>query len=466
MKTLIKRRRAPRRDGIKMGTLTRRYHALSPPAPHIFAIHLLTVLILATTTAFPALPQVVQVDAQPLLLLTQRLTEALQTMGSPLSADQTSTLTALNTETDDAKITAGIQRVLDPLCVATVELGQDTINVTPGVTAEVEENGWRTMLVKVLNHAGVQTPLYIESPNARPIPHGPQNDIVNRWMSLSVYNGRPMNANLSGLGLEYRILQISSTRPGERMARIEFTAELPDPKYSSFIRKWHFGKDADGWGNLHDLAMEVRDNAMQLTATGNDPYLSAPVQAHGGKMVLRFRGRTESSGSGQMFWWTSQIPQPDGQRQKSFQLNPGRDEEFAIEFSVEGDLRGVRLDPLQGKGAFRIDWISLEYVPGENGAKAGTNVNVRTVPSTAVTFEVNDADGTACMAAFEIRDSHGRIYPAQPKRLAPDFFFHPQIYRETGEGIRLPRGVYTVKCSHGPESIVETRTLSVGAEPL
>ena len=31
---------------------------------------------------------------------------------------------------------------------------------------------------------------------------------------------------------------------------------------------------------------------------------------------------------------------------------------------------------------------------------------------------------------FIIRDQ-GRVYPSQAKRLAPDFAFHPQVYRAT-----------------------------------
>ena len=39
--------------------------------------------------------------------------------------------------------------------------------------------------------------------------------------------------------------------------------------------------------------------------------------------------------------------------------------------------------------------------------------------------------------AFVIRDKHGRVYPARSKRLAPDFYFHEQIYRGDGETVRL-----------------------------
>ncbi len=413
------------------------------------------------------LPMAGRVDAQPLLVLTQRLGEALQAVGAPLSAETAEELAALKQESDDARITGGTQRLLDPLCVAAVEIAADgSVKVSAAQPVEVEEQGWRTMLIKVVNHSGVQARLRVASPNARPIPHGPREEIAHRWLSLSPYDGRPLDANLSGLGLEYRVVQISSTTVGERQARLEFSASIAGDRDSRVIRQWRFGKDADGWGSLNDLAMDVRGNALHLRATGDDPYFSAPVESRGGRMVLRFWGRPDGPGVGQVFWWTDQQPQPDGSRQVTFQLAPGHDQEYAIEFPVEGNLRGVRLDPLQGKGTFRIDWMSLEYAAGESGLWAGVNVPVRTVPATKVSFVVTDADQSPCMGAFEIRDSQGRVYPAQSKRIAPDFFFQTQIYRETGESIQLPHGTYTVKCSHGPESIPETKMLTVGKEPV
>ena len=414
-----------------------------------------------------SLPLIDRVDAQPLLLLTQRLSEALDTLGAPLTVETKAALAELKQEPDDAKVTAGLQQLLDPLCVATVEIKKDgTLDVVAGCAVEVEENGWRTMLVKVLNRAGVQSRLRVDSPHARPIPHGPSDDVPNRWLSLNAFDGRPLDASLSGLELEYRFVQLSSIQTGERPARIEFNAGVAGAKGSQLIRQWKFDKDADGWGQLNDLELEVRDKAMHLTSMGNDPYLSAPVNARGGKMILRFWGQTDSSEIGQMFWWTEQLPQPDGQRQKNFPLNAGRDQEYAIEFPVEGDLRGVRLDPLQSTGTFRIDWISLEYAAGENGQWSGADVTINTLPSTPVTFQVTDADESPCMGCFEIRDAMGRVYPAQSKRLAPDFFFQTQIYRETGESIRLPQGTFTLNCSHGPESIPETKTITVGQEPV
>jgi hypothetical protein len=84
---------------------------------------------------------------------------------------------------------------------------------------------------------------------------------------------------------------------------------------------------------------------------------------------------------------------------------------------------------------------------------AGAAVAFVARPSVPVTFKVAEFDGTPATAAFLIRDAEGRVYPAQAKRLAPDFFFQPQVYRATGETVRLPAGKYTVRCSRGPESL-------------
>jgi hypothetical protein len=83
--------------------------------------------------------------------------------------------------------------------------------------------------------------------------------------------------------------------------------------------------------------------------------------------------------------------------------------------------------------------------------------------SRPITLTVLDENGKPTAGCFEIRDAVGRVYPSQAKRLAPDFGFHPQVYRTNGESIRLPDGKYTIQFSRGPESITETRNLVVNA---
>jgi hypothetical protein len=412
-------------------------------------------------------PMVERVDSQPQLLLAHRLAETLESMGTPLSPDQIRRLEGLKNEPDDIEITAQIQKILDPWCMASVVIhSSGTTDIVPNGSISLMENGWTSKLIKVVNLAGVQSKLRIDSPNAKPIPHGPKEEVKNRWLELSMFDGRPMNSNLSGLELEYRIVQLLSTEVGDRTARLEFHAAIGNSDNSSPIRQWRFENSSDGWGDLNDLELENRDKSLFLKAIGDDPFFSTSVSARGGRMVFRFWGRSDSPGVGQLFWWTEQQPQPDGGRQVGFQLDPGSNREYVVEFPVEGELKGVRLDPLPGPGSFRIDWATLEYAAGETGDWSSADFEMTTAPSTEVVFNVTDADGTPCMASFEIRDDQGRVYPYQPKRVAPDFFFQTQIYRETGETIRLPKGQYSVKCSHGPESIKEKKTLTVGDKPV
>lgn len=75
-----------------------------------------------------------------------------------------------------------------------------------------------------------------------------------------------------------------------------------------------------------------------------------------------------------------------------------------------------------------------------------------------VTLRIADFNGTPTTAAFEITDDQGRVYPHQTRRLAPDFFFHRQVYRADGELVSLPPGQYSMTVSRGPEYIpVEMR---------
>ena len=68
-----------------------------------------------------------------------------------------------------------------------------------------------------------------------------------------------------------------------------------------------------------------------------------------------------------------------------------------------------------------------------------------------VRLSVKDSDGKPTTAAFIFRDQQGRVYPNPARRLAPDFFFHHQVYRADGESILLPPGNYSITVTRGPE---------------
>jgi hypothetical protein len=183
----------------------------------------------------------------------------------------------------------------------------------------------------VNNEAGVTAPLRTASEQAIRLHNSPAGRVRDRWMDMQMFDGRPMNARLSGTRLEYRLIQLYSRDAGKRSAVVSFNV---------------------GQGT-QDIGFR------------NDVTLTFDCAA-----------------------------------------------------------------------------------------------------STPVTLRVLDENGEPTTAAFEIRDSAKRVYPSQAKRLAPDFFFHPQVYRSDGEVIHLPAGAYTVDFYRGPESIKQQREVVVGDEPL
>ncbi len=83
------------------------------------------------------------------------------------------------------------------------------------------------------------------------------------------------------------------------------------------------------------------------------------------------------------------------------------------------------------------------------------------LPAVEVTLGVRDHDDTPTTASFVFRDRFGRVHPNPARRLAPDFFFHDQVYRADGESIVLPPGDYSVELSRGPEYRVTTRSITI-----
>ncbi len=110
----------------------------------------------------------------------------------------------------------------------------------------------------------------------------------------------------------------------------------------------------------------------------------------------------------------------------------------------------------------------LEFSVGSGtqdlGFRAQLPITVDIPPALPVKLSIRDEDGQPAFARLTIRDAQGHVYPAQPRRLAPDFFFQSQIYREDGESVLLPTGDFTVESSQGPETLLQKQTLHVAAD--
>jgi hypothetical protein len=77
---------------------------------------------------------------------------------------------------------------------------------------------------------------------------------------------------------------------------------------------------------------------------------------------------------------------------------------------------------------------------------------------------VRDADGEPTVAKLLFRDAAGHVHPPQPRRLAPDFFFQPHIYRGDSGSVLLPPGRFKLQASRGPEYRVIERDVVVPAD--
>jgi hypothetical protein len=72
-------------------------------------------------------------------------------------------------------------------------------------------------------------------------------------------------------------------------------------------------------------------------------------------------------------------------------------------------------------------------------------------PAIPVKLRIQDVDGKPTVGRFTFKDKVGHVYPPRAKRLAPDFFFQDQVYREDGGTVLLPPGELTMYYGRGPE---------------
>ncbi len=96
------------------------------------------------------------------------------------------------------------------------------------------------------------------------------------------------------------------------------------------------------------------------------------------------------------------------------------------------------------------------------GFRGEADVLFSCAPAHEVRLRIRDESDRPVTGQLLVTDAQGHVFPAMSKRLAPDFFFHPQVYRADGESLLLPAGSYLVQFARGPESLAERRRLEVG----
>ena len=279
------------------------------------------------------------VALQPLAQQARRLETALKYLGQPLTAADHQAINEAVALADERAGVERLQRVLDPYVLARVSINAESrVKVEQGpAKPRLAQGGTRLFLVKVINEAAVTAPLRVQSVNTgrvyTPSSGAPRARMEitpeharERWAEIAIYDRPPMRPRLSGLPIEYAILEVYSRDAGQRAATMSF-------------------------------------NVGQ------------------GTQDIGFRNDVE------------------------------------VVFTAD--------------------------------------------PAHAVRVRVEDEHGRPTTAGFLIRDELDRIYPNISKRLEPDFFFQPQVYRRDGETIALPPGSYSMTVSRGPEYISQTTRVDV-----
>jgi len=180
------------------------------------------------------LEQVSGVQAQPFVAQVRRIVEALEMIGRPLGATERAALDAAY-ELGANEAVAEIQALLAPHVIAAVNINPESrVKVARGpAPARCVQNGWTAFLVRVHNEAGVTAKLAVTSPNAAALvvrsSGSPDPEVTvkpsqvgDRWMDLASFERRPLEPTLSGLELEYRIVEVYSRDAGKREAKFTF----------------------------------------------------------------------------------------------------------------------------------------------------------------------------------------------------------------------------------------------------
>jgi hypothetical protein len=282
------------------------------------------------------------VALQPLAQQARRVETALSFLGQPLPLADREAIDGAVAMSDEEAGAAKLQQILDRYVIANVHINPESrVKVEQGdAKPELVQGGTRLFLLKVINEGGVRAPLVVQSPNservyvpawvsggaAEPMMQMNGEDVRERWADISLYTAAPMRPRLSGLAVEYAILQVYSRDAGQRSATIGFNV---------------------------------------------------------------------------------------------------------------------------GQGTQDI------------GFRNDVDIVFTAVPAHSIRLRVVDERGQPATASFLIKDVAERLYPTATKRLAPDFYFQPQIYRGDGETILLPAGSFKLTVTRGPEYVPETRRVAI-----
>jgi len=180
-------------------------------------------LVCCSLASGEELPLVAKVEFQPLAAHITRVLQSLELIGEPLP-NAAEIRQILDAGSGGPKEISRLQELLDAYCLVGVNINPESrVKVQQGpAKASLVEQGWRAFLVKVHNEAGVTAVLAADSPNRGQLANSAANLVGRKWMDLAMFNKQPMRVHLSGLDLEYNILQLYSKDSGKREGKLTF----------------------------------------------------------------------------------------------------------------------------------------------------------------------------------------------------------------------------------------------------
>ena len=120
-------------------------------------------------------------------------------------------------------------------------------------------------------------------------------------------------------------------------------------------------KEIAGWRPNGQCWIKLDGNAMVMTCTGADPFLiNRTVPGASGKLVARFRMRSNSQGIGQFFWITEQARQFGPHQRLDFNtIHDGEWHDYEVAFEANAPLVALRIDPCAAPGVLGFQSIRL-----------------------------------------------------------------------------------------------------------
>ena len=172
-----------------------------------------------------------EAPAQPFFAALVRILEARRRLGEPLPAATLARLKDLQARGD----VVGAQRALEPFTLLHLRLGSGGYAWPErgGAEARLIEQGWRSFLVRVVNPQGLTDPMaysldtpvlgQVEADSAPRPTHEPQgaqtpalmrDTVARARLDVQSYDESPLVPMLSGLAVEYRLVQLTGFSPG------------------------------------------------------------------------------------------------------------------------------------------------------------------------------------------------------------------------------------------------------------